>query len=236
MDNYYKIFNDYVKKYDFKEPMIRLKFHHTYRVVEFCREIAESLELNEEDTEIALLTGLFHDIGRFNQWQQFNTFIDEKSFDHGDEAYKILSENDFIEDKYKEIVLISVKNHNKYMIEPNLDERTKLFCNIVRDADKLDIMREQGNEIKQSEIVLKKELLDSIYNEKICGNNYITNEVDSIIRMISWVYDLNFKYSYQFLLDSGIINKKFELLEIYGETEELTKLKETIINKIKEMC
>lgn len=236
MDNYYKIFNNYIKQYDFKEPMIRLKFHHTYRVVEFCREIAESLELNDEDIKIAMLTGLFHDIGRFNQWQQFNTFIDEKSFDHGDEAYKILSENDFIEDKYKEIVLISVKNHNKYMIEPNLDERTKLFCNIVRDADKLDIMREQGNEIKQSEIVLKKELLDSIYNEKICGNNYITNEVDSIIRMISWVYDLNFKYSYQFLLDSGIINKKFELLEIYGETEELTKLKETIINKIKEMC
>lgn len=241
MEEYYKIFNQYVKSYDFKNPMIRLKFHHTYRVMEFCKEIAESLELNEKDIKIAMLCGLLHDIARFDQWTKYNTFIDAKSFDHGDEGYNILLKNNFIKEFIKDkeiinIVLSTVKNHNKYLIESNLDERTTLFCKIVRDADKLDVIRELGNHIKEDEIIYNEEIIKEMYEEKMCKNNLIKTSADDILRMISWVFDYNFKYSYNFLLKENIIKKKFELLEINGEIEEISKLKEYIFKEIEKRC
>lgn len=241
MNNYYKIFNQYVKEYDLKEPMIILKFHHSYRVMEICKDLALYLKLNDEDIELAMLIGLLHDIARFDQWTDYHTFVDRKSFDHGDEGYNILVKDDFIkqftndEEKIK-IILKAVKNHNKYVIESNLDDRTKLFCKIVKDADKLDISKEQANDIKESEIIIKKELLEDIYNQRMARNEYTSNDVDEIIRIISWVFDYNFKYSYHFLLDQNIIKKKFDLLEMYGETEELEKLKNFIFNEIEKRC
>lgn len=239
MDKCIKIFNQYVKKYNLKDPMIMFKFHHTYRVMEICKELALSLELNEKDTFLATLSGLLHDIARFDQWEKYNTFLDRKSIDHGDQGCTILLEDDFIkqfvtnEDDIS-IILNTVKYHNKYEL-PFLDERTSLFCNIVRDADKLDIMREQCNCIKQQQIVLKEDLLSELYNEKMCKNELVENEVDAIVRILSWIFDLNFKYSYNFLLEEHVLENKINLLEIYGKTEETEKLREFIFRKTKEM-
>ena len=236
MEEYIDKFNKYAKKFDLKIKPIMGKYHHSFRVMDFCEEIALSLNLNDEDIEIAKICGLFHDIGRFNQWTLYETYEDACSFDHGDEGYKVLLENEFIKDEIKKIVLMSVKYHNKFEIDNNLDDRTKLFCNIVRDADKLDIVKEQCNAIYEDKIVLKKELLNDIYNFKLCKNKYISNEVDSIIRMLSWVFDYNFKYSFNYLLDNKIIDKKFNLLEIYGETEEINDFKKFIYNEMEKRC
>lgn len=227
-------FNKYVKNYNLKDRNIMRKYHHSFRVMEFCKEIAISLKLNERDIYIASLCGLLHDIARFSQWTKYQTYVDEKSFDHGDEGERILSETitNFTNDsEISSIVIDSTKYHNKISIPP-LDERRLLFIKIVRDADKLDIMTEQGNLINMNKIELKKELLDSIYNKQICKNEYMTNEVDSILRMISWIFDLNYKYSYHYLINKKIIEKKFNLLEIYGETEDITKLKKFIEENI----
>ena len=236
-----KLFNQYVKQFDLKNKDIMYKFHHSYRVMEISKEIAKSLKLNEEDTYIATLAGLLHDIGRFNQVKEYKTFNDSMSVDHGDEGERVLKENDFIKEfttdgKIIDIIIKSTKYHNKYKLDENIDEKTLLFCKIVRDADKLDIMMEQCNEIVQNEIILKKELLDSLYNKTLCLNKDCNNEVDRILRIIGWIFDLNFKYSFNYLKDKKIIVKKFNLLEIYGETEEINKLKQFINNEIEKRC
>lgn len=233
-----KLFNNYVKQFDLKNKHIMGKFHHSYRVMEFAIDIAKSLELSEKDIYIASLAGLLHDIGRFNQMKNYNTYSDEKSIDHGDEGYRVLKEiiNEFTKDEeIKNIVLSSTKYHNKYKIE-ELDERTMLFCKIVRDADKLDIMKEQCNSITEKEIILKSELLTDVYSKKMCKNEYCENEVDYIIRMLDWVFDLNFKYSFNYLIQNKVIDNKFNLLEMYGETNEIKKLKDFIYNEIEKRC
>ena len=58
-------FKEYTDRYDSSRDMIRLKIEHTYRVCGLCRQIARSLDLPEEDVDIAWLTGLLHDVGRF---------------------------------------------------------------------------------------------------------------------------------------------------------------------------
>lgn len=233
-----QLFNQYAKKFDLRNKNIMRKYHHSFRVMEFCKEIAISLNLNEQDIYIACLCGLLHDIARFEQWTKFETYKDAESFDHGDYGYQILKENNFIkeftnDEEIISIVLDSVKYHNKLSV-PVLDERQLLFANIVRDADKLDIMTEQENEINQEKIELNKNMLNSIYNREVCKNEEVKTDVDHIVRMLSWVFDFNFKYSYQYLVDNKIIEKKFNLLELYGETEDLNKLKQFIYERIGE--
>ena len=228
--NYIDMFNKYAKTFDLKVKAIMYKYHHSFRVMDIAHDIAVSLNLSEKDIELASICGLFHDVGRFRQWTEYETYYDDQSIDHGDLGYDVLKEI-YPNNEDKEIILQTTKHHNKYKVS-DLDERTTLFCNIARDADKLDIIREQANQIKSSEIVLKEKLLDNIYNGVICENKNVKNEVDSIIRMISWIFDYNFKYTYQFLLDKKILENKFNLLKIYGETDEIKKLENFVYNEI----
>lgn len=230
-----KEFNKYVKNYDLKNKNIMVKYHHSFRVMEFCKEIAYSLNLTENDIYIASLCGLLHDIARFEQWTKYQTYIDNISFDHGDRGEEILKEiiTNFTNDKeIINIILNCTKYHNKAYY-PKLDERNHLFVTIVRDADKLDIITEQGNTINQDKIELKSELLESIYNKEICKNEFVKTDVDSILRMLSWIFDLNYDYSYQYLINKKIIEKKLNLLEIYGINEELIKLRKWIEDNIR---
>lgn len=79
-----KLFDDYVKKYDFTNEKIELKYHHSYRVQALSEMIAKDLKMNERDMYLASIIGLFHDIARFKQITEYNTFLDSISFDHGD--------------------------------------------------------------------------------------------------------------------------------------------------------
>ena len=58
-------FADYTDNYNPADPKIKLKVDHTYRVAEFCYEIAESIGLSNEDKDVAWLSGMLHDLGRF---------------------------------------------------------------------------------------------------------------------------------------------------------------------------
>ena len=233
-----QLFNQYVKKYDLKDKNIMGKYHHSFRVMEFCKTIAKSLNLNETDVSIAALCGLLHDIARFQQWTKYQTFKDDFSFDHGDEGAKILKENNFIDEftnnpMIANIVIHSVQYHNKLKL-PEIDEKNLLFIKIVRDADKLDIMTEQGNKIEDNNIVLKENLLSSIYQKEICKNEDIINDTDYVLRLLSWVNDLNFSYSYSYLNEKKIIQKKINLLEMYGEVEQTQKLKNYLSKRLEQ--
>lgn len=58
-------FNNYTKQFDMENEMISRKYYHTFRVADYALEIAKSENLNEQDTYIAYLCGLLHDIARF---------------------------------------------------------------------------------------------------------------------------------------------------------------------------
>ena len=83
-------FKEYTDRYDSSRDMIRLKIEHTYRVCGLCQQIARSLELPEEEVDIAWLTGLLHDVGRFEQQRVYGTFIDADSIDHAKYGARIL--------------------------------------------------------------------------------------------------------------------------------------------------
>ena len=62
---------------------IILKEKHTWMVVKNCENLAKHLNLNEHDSLLAKMIGLFHDVGRFYQFTVYRTFNDALSENHG---------------------------------------------------------------------------------------------------------------------------------------------------------
>src|SRR5680860_1902772 len=91
-----KKFNNYVDSFqdltDNQKRNFEIKKEHSARVAEISLFLAEKLDLTDEQKQIAFLTGLFHDIGRFKQLVEFDTFNDEKSVDHAEYLVKILED------------------------------------------------------------------------------------------------------------------------------------------------
>lgn len=210
-----KEFQSFVKSYDLTNPNIMKKFHHTFRVVEYAKDIARSEGLDEADVTLAMLCALLHDIARFRQWSIYKTYDDAKSFDHGDEAYNILSSRNYISrytpDPYEQrIILKAVKNHNKYKVEDGLSEKELFFTKLVRDADKLDIICTQND--LHGTFILNPKYIKPFQEKRLFKNSGLTGEYEIQLRQIAFVYDINFKYSYRLLLTNNIIDDKIDLL------------------------
>ena len=86
-------FNNYLKDYDNHNDKIRLKIVHTYGIVKESTDISSRMQLSEEDTTLAKIIGLLHDIGRFEQLKRFDSFLTD-TMNHAAYGVKILFNND----------------------------------------------------------------------------------------------------------------------------------------------
>ena len=142
-------FEDYAGNYDPTDVKIRLKIDHTYRVAAFAERIAESLSLDRRQVDFAWLSGMLHDIGRFEQVKRYGTFIDRLSVDHAELGADILFKDGlfdrFIDDDGSSdlctILETAIRLHNKLALPDDLGKDTRMFSDILRDADKCDIFR-----------------------------------------------------------------------------------------------
>lgn len=232
-------FEKYVSEFDMNNSKILLKYKHTYRVVGYCTKLAEMLNLNEHDKHIAELTGLLHDIARFPQARDYDTFKDAISFDHGDKGYEILKENDYIS-KYidneedKNLILKAVKYHNKKYLEGEFTDRERLFCELIRDADKLDIMDFIGLEVKDNSCHVNKEAFEEVKNRQLVTYTLVENDCTNILKTIAYIFDFNFKESFIIMNDNNIIERKFNALKNHLVEEELQVIENTIKEYINE--
>lgn len=214
-------FKKYVSKFDLNDDSISRKYYHSLRVMDKARKIAESIELSEEYINIATIVGLLHDYGRFEQWKRYHTFADGKSIDHGDLGVEILFDEKEIEkyDIKKEnyrIIYNAIKYHNKLEIPEDLTKEEKIICKIIRDADKLDIYEllldgkivfiDDNNPINSE--VEKQFFENSSINKKI-----VKNESNRILLRLAMMYDINFKWSIEYIKNNNIIDRMLEMIK-----------------------
>lgn len=239
-----EVFKKYIEKYDIANPRIKIKAEHIFRVADNSKKIAKSLNLDEENTKLAELIGLLHDIGRFEQVRRYNTFADRMSEDHADLGIKILKENNFIrefieDDKYDEIIIKAIKNHNKYRIQDQLEGTELLHAQIIRDADKLDIFNIIiGSELKDAVWFKSEDMSKEILNEKMYTNflegkpvlyEDMKNCVDQTVTWVAYIYDLFFKISLETVKEKDYINR---LINRIDYKDNLTKKRMEEIRKI----
>ena len=142
-----QVFAEYTSKYNASDPKIKLKIDHTYRVAALAERIAKTVTDVSIDADLAWTMGMLHDIGRFEQVKRYGTFVDSESIDHAALGISILFDEGLLDsfgdfpEKERELIRISIANHNKFRIPEGMDDLTTAYCNILRDADKIDILR-----------------------------------------------------------------------------------------------
>lgn len=139
-------FKSYVANFDAVDEGISLKFAHSLRVSAWCERLARALHLSQDDVDLAWIIGVLHDIGRFEQLREYHTFIDYQSMDHAKYGARYLFQDghirDFWQDDSQDAVMeAAISQHNVYRLADDLSPRQRLFCQLIRDADKLDIFK-----------------------------------------------------------------------------------------------
>lgn len=274
--NVINAFAEYVRNYDPSDEKIKLKIDHTYRVAGLCQRIAESLGLSEPDVDIAWLLGMLHDIGRFEQIRRFGTFNDVQSVDHAEFGADLLLKEGlirkFAEGYYEECELarsgneeaeqiiknnehhnkdtglleMAIRQHNKYRVKEDLTERQRMFCDILRDADKVDIFKVNADipmeiiyDVTTEELkngIITKEVLESFYKKETVLKSVRRSAVDHIVGHISLLFELVYKESYRQAKEQGyvykLLNFKSDVPEVNAEFDDMRKYVDEFLMEI----
>ena len=142
-----RAFDAYLDQFDRMDEKIRLKIVHTDGVVRYMTEICRRMGLPEEERRLAELIALLHDIGRFEQLKQYDSF-ERNTMDHAAYGVQILfGEQQMIrrfveEDTWNDIIREAIARHSDFSgYAPSLTSRQLLHVQLIRDADKLDNCR-----------------------------------------------------------------------------------------------
>lgn len=243
-------FLKYVNKYDISHFQIQRKKMHSIRVMDLSRKIAQSIDMSQEQIGLAELIGLLHDLGRFEQFTKYNTFSDNRSIDHGDFAVEILKKDAYIRnyiktDIYDDTIYTSIKNHNKFQVEDGLTEEKEIFCKIIRDADKLDILYQatciswdkeiqtmENETLKPQDIIAFKE--NRLIKREECTDK--NKKINRLLITLAFPFDMNFPLTFKLLKESGYIDKIIDRFNFKDDTtkkliEEVRQIVNDYINK-----
>lgn len=212
-----KLKNYIIDNYDVDNEKISTKYIHTFNTKLANDQIIESLNLSDRDKYLSTIIALFHDYARFEQVKRYNSFNDQLTVDHGNLAVELLFDkgeiSNFVTDLTNEELSIAykaIKNHNKFEIESGLSDREILFCKIIRDADKVDIFRVITSNFRaefKEKGKLEQKDLDTFYSNKLHKIGKEFTFYTRIICSLSFIYDINFKKSYEIIMQNQYINK-----------------------------
>lgn len=219
-------FNAYVRTYDPANPRIALKIAHTWRVAALCERIAKSIPL---DTDLAWLCGLLHDIGRFEQVRRFDTFNDAASVPHAALGVSVLFDEDethdtapllrsFVADDTQDaLIRTAIAVHSDFRIPQNLDELTRAFCNVLRDADKIDIIQvnctcpiEDVYGVAEEDMIaseLSPTVVDAFYEHRTIARQVRVFPADILVSHLCFAWELVYPASRTILGEQGYINQ-----------------------------
>lgn len=227
-------FNLFLEKFDKQSKEINIKISHTYHVVDLANKLAKSLELSQEETELVKIIALLHDLGRFIQYVEVGSYNDVKTkTDHAKLANNYLFNEGYIRDfiktnQYDELIKKAIFNHNKYKIEKKLTKEERFYAKFIRDVDKIDIYRQNAARDNKYITGASPKVLKTLQKEELAKIFVTDNESDNLLFEFMYLFDINFKESYE-LLDST------DNLELYLSSVEVAKDKEQEFNEIKKI-
>ena len=228
-------FKKYVEEFDKSIVKNNLKSNHSFKVMELMKELAFRLNLDKEKIELAGLIGLLHDTGRFIQVKEINSFKDSK-LDHAklgaDYLFNEGHIRDFIKDnKYDNIIEKAIRNHNKFIIDSDLNEEELLFTKMIRDMDKVDIYCQTAThyEEKFNADEVTKEVLEAFKDEKAINITKCKTSSDIVLLTLAFIFDINFNESFDILVETDNFDLFLSTVEVSDTSEKLWK-------KIREVC
>ncbi len=238
-----KEFESFLSNYDLKDSKAQLKKEHTFYVANNCEWIARKLNLSEEETFIAWLLGILHDIGRFEQLKQYQTFHDRISCNHAFLSADLLEKNFFtLPDKWKDLIEFCVRWHSAYEL-PDCDDYTRKMAKILRDADKIDIIRVNvqssfediygmpEEEFYHSQI--SEEVWQDLMKHQTVYQAHRKTAIDYRLSHIAFVYGLEYKESIHLLKEQGYLE---QMLDFKSQIDQVNQQWKEIKDAITKYC
>jgi hypothetical protein len=254
LDFFRKWFLDYVDHFSstdsFVQDNIKMKIKHTDRVCENILVIAKSEKVREEGCRLAETIALFHDLGRFEQFMKYKTFKDSESENHALLGIKILKKTGILSrlsPKERCLILKAVEYHNLIEIPRCTEDSEELlfYSRLIRDADKLDVLRvvsenyDEGGKVRNPalEIYLpdttgySESIITDILNNRMAKIGDVKNLNDLRFLRLSWVFDINFPTTFSLLKGHKYLNMIISSMPDAAEVKIIEKYLEDYLNK-----
>ena len=205
-----------------------LKLQHTFCVLEQARRIVASEGFGQPLARCCHLAALYHDVARFTQYLRYRTFRDSLSRNHGLMGVGILKREQRLVSESLQVrkaVQTAVALHNRFALPPlpSLMQTTTL---VVRDADKLDILRVMDEHLNGPgpycpTIVLSQpddptkagaEVLKAALEGRPAAYADLCSVNDFRVLLGTWLYDMHFAASRSSFVENGHARRLLEAL------------------------
>lgn len=244
LDDLKKWFVHYVSDYYTDDPdynhAIRLKEEHTMRVCRNIVMLGTNMGLSDHDMMLAETMALFHDIGRFEQYAVYRTFIDMASENHAGLGLRQMAKHKILTgwtNNNRRLITKAIAYHNAASLPEIDDKETLFFMRLLRDADKLDIWKVvidyYHNRDKYQNTVIElglpddpsysQQVIKSFQEKRIANMQDLKTLNDFKLLQISWVFDLNFVPSFQTVKSNKYIDQIEAVLPQTKEIAEAVK-------------
>ncbi|WP_407312678.1 HD domain-containing protein [Desulfosporosinus sp. SB140] len=222
------------------EANLNYKKEHSLRVRDYMLMIGRDLQLESDQMLLAEVIGLFHDVGRFEQYAKYHTFKDHLSANHAELGLAVLKREKVLSGRAneleKEVIFTAIKNHNQRVIQENLNGSTLMFCRLIRDADKLDILDQiisfYENPWKTPYLAVENnhedkryspEIIEGILSGKQISYTSVQNPADIKLIRLTWLLDLNFPTTFKIVQSKQFLERLKVFIPITEDTLQVFK-------------
>lgn len=230
-------FESYIDPFLSGRPEVRtnlvMKAEHSRRVAAEMRSLGADLELGEGEQRVASLVGLLHDIGRFEQYLEYRTFDDRRSINHAELGLVVLR-RDVVLHAVPEKTCVAIRKailyHNRRVLPEEEPAATLLLSRMIRDTDKLDILRICVEEYTRTDggrnAAIGIDLPDTPgYSPSVAArlsrgetvdSGRLRNLNDFKLSQLGWVFDVNFAPTFRRIQSRGYIKHLCESIREGG--------------------
>jgi hypothetical protein len=220
-----KWFDDYVKGFYGIDAVIdtniELKDHHTQSTCGEMRYLTAALGLPHDQCLLGETVALFHDLGRFEQFRDYRTFVDPLSLNHACHSAHLLEKLDLLAElspDERNIITTAIRLHNTRTLPADLSPEVLLYARLIRDADKMDIYRvfhHYDQLLREDPESLKANLglpissdftpavLNALRTRDTIDYRQLRTSTDMTLLQLAWIYDINFVASLKRIRDRG---------------------------------
>jgi len=233
-----KCFEEYIKKIDMNNSWAKAKYFHSLKAMDLAKSIASNFGIfSEEELVVIELIGLFHDIGNFEQSNY--SFLDNNEEDSAMKSINILFDGGIIrkitsDTKYDNLIKLGIFCHNKDGLPKNIDDKTTIICNIMKDVHNMEEIRMVlnysfiDNRIKEYPTAL-------VYNDfklfRKISKKMAENNADNILIALSRIFELNYNCSYSVIEEKNYVSKIIDSLEFEDKKiEKFFKQIDVVLN------
>lgn len=189
-------FLEYTKKYR-ADSEIHGKIQHTMRVKALCHKIGIMQKLDTNQLHLLDIIATLHDIGRFKQYQQYNTQDDSQSTDHAFLSITICDQDSLLNNLPKNTqwyIKEIIYYHNKIEIQSPIKE-DPLFV-LLTEVDRYDILKQRtpaSHSLKQIDFV-RDEILLALAAKKFVNIYSLLTHYEYLISKLIWIITFTSEY------------------------------------------